>query len=83
LELRRPQPADLAVRKLKRFAPKDREDVQFLCDQGYVKDIEELRRSLESAFPFSHEKDGDRARDTAFRNLERVGDYLAGRVSSL
>lgn len=73
---------DLAATKLKSFRPKDRQDLQFLCDAGLL-EPKELRASLESAFLWSHEKDGDRDRDTAFANLAKVIDYLDGGSLSL
>jgi Nucleotidyltransferase of unknown function (DUF6036) len=76
------EPHDYAATKLKSFRPKDREDLQFLCDQG-VLDPVELRRSLESAFVWVAEKDGDPDRDRAFQNLQRVIDYLEGKSRSL
>jgi hypothetical protein len=83
LRLRRPDPYDLAVTKLKRFAAKDREDIQFLCDHGHVSDINKLRQVLDSAFLWVHEKDDDPDRERAFNNLERVREYLEGRIQSL
>jgi hypothetical protein len=76
IRLWRPEPHDLAATKLKSFRPQDRVDLQFLCDEG-------LRRSLESAFAFVHEKDDDPNRDRAFANLERVIRYLQGEIPSL
>jgi hypothetical protein len=78
LRLWQPEPHDLAATKLKCFRRQDREDLQFLCDRGLLK-AGALRQSLESAFAFVHEKDGDRA----FANLERVLQYLEGAISSL
>lgn len=76
------EPHDLAATKLKRFAPKDREDLRFLCDQGKL-NSENLRVSLEKAWRWSTEKDGDRDRDAAFANLKKVIDYLEGNATSI
>lgn len=77
-----PEPHDLAATKLKRFAPRDREDLRWLADQGKL-EPELLRQRLESAFIWTHEKDGDPDRDRAFRNLATVLDYLEGRTDVL
>jgi hypothetical protein len=82
LRLWRPEPHDLAATKLKYYRPQDREDLMFLCNQGLVT-AEGLRRSLESAFLWVHEKDDDPDRDRAFHNLAKMIAYLEGRASSL
>jgi hypothetical protein len=76
------EPHDYAATKLKCFRPKDRQDLQFLCDAGLLR-IEELRASLASAFAWVHEKDGDADRERAFANLEQVAAYLDGTSASL
>jgi hypothetical protein len=80
---------DLAVTKLKSFRPKDRQDLQALCDRGLL-DVGKLRESLDAAFPFRSPKPEDATddRDTpdwgiAFANFKRVEDYLGGRIGSL
>jgi hypothetical protein len=73
---------DLAVTKLKSYRPQDRQDLQFLCDRSLL-DPAELRRSLEAAFIWTTEKDGDPDRERAFANLERVVAYLEGKSRSL
>jgi hypothetical protein len=73
---------DLAATKLKSFRAKDRDDLQFLCDTGRLEG-RELRESLESAFLWTTDKDGDPDRDRAFAHLERVLQYLEGRSSTL
>jgi hypothetical protein len=73
---------DFAVTKLKRFRPQDREDLQYLCDEG-VLEPGRLRESLKEAFVWVHEKDGDTQRERAFANLGKVVDYLEGRSRSL
>jgi hypothetical protein len=73
---------DLAVTKLKRFEPKDREDVRQLCDIGEI-DPARLEESLEKAFRFSTPKDGDPHRDRAFAHLRRVQAYLHGETTDL
>lgn len=70
-------PNDLAVTKLKSFRPQDRRDIQFLCDRGLVRK-EVMEASLEKAFLFTAEKDGDPDRERAFANLRVVADYLDG-----
>jgi hypothetical protein len=78
LRLCRLEPHDLATTKLKSFRPQDRQDLQFLCDQGLL-DPTALRSSVESAFTWVMEKDGDPAREAAFAHLETVKDYLEGK----
>jgi hypothetical protein len=73
---------DLAATKLKSFRSQDREDLQFLCDQGKLS-VQPLRQSLERAFIWSTPKDGDPDYDRAFAHLERVVQYLEGRLASL
>jgi Nucleotidyltransferase of unknown function (DUF6036) len=73
---------DFAATKLKTFRPQDRQDLRFLCDQGVLK-ADELRQSLEKAWIWHLEKDGNPDRDAAFANLERVINYLQGRSASL
>lgn len=68
---------DLAATKLKSFRPQDRQDLQALCDEGFL-DAKELRKSFDSAFLWTTPKDGDPDRDRAERHLERVIDYLEG-----
>jgi hypothetical protein len=75
-----PEAHDLAATKLKRFHPKDREDLRILCDSGGL-DAERLRRRLESAFAWAEKDDPDRAR--AMSNLGRVVHYLEGRSPQL
>jgi hypothetical protein len=82
LRLWRLEPHDLAATKLKSFRPKDRQDLQYLCDRGLL-DPAKLRASLESAFAWHMEKDGDPDREAAFAHLEVVVDYLEGRSRSL
>jgi hypothetical protein len=76
------EPHDDAATKLKSFRPQDRQDLQFLCDAGLLR-AGDLTASLESAFAWIMEKDGDEGRDRAFANLKRVLEYLEGRVTSL
>ncbi|HZT81768.1 MAG TPA: DUF6036 family nucleotidyltransferase, partial [Gemmataceae bacterium] len=76
------EPHDLAATKLKTFRPQDRQDLQFLCDLGLLK-ATDLKRSLDSAFLWSLEKDGDPDREAAFNHLQVVSDYLEGRRRSL
>jgi hypothetical protein len=73
---------DLAATKLKSFRRQDRDDLRFLCDASQLH-AERLRASLESAFRWTSEKDGDPDRERAFANLERVVAYLDGRSSTL
>jgi hypothetical protein len=74
------EPHDFAVTKLKRFEPRDRQDLRLLCDAGLL-GAECLKERLVSAFPWDLEKDGDAARDAAFRNLDLVTRYLAGEIT--
>jgi len=69
---------DLAATKLLSFRSQDRDDLRFLCDEGQLH-AEGLKGSLESAFRWTTEKDGDTSRDRAFANLEKVIAYLDGR----
>jgi hypothetical protein len=72
-------PHDLAATKMRRFATKDREDIRQLCDLGLI-DEAQLESTLEKAFWYVHEKDGDEFRDGAFRNLRVVQKYLRGEI---
>jgi Nucleotidyltransferase of unknown function (DUF6036) len=72
-------PHDLAATKLRRFEPKDREDIRQLCDLGLL-DPTTLEEILEKAFRWNLEKDGDDYRDIPFRNLRTVQRYLRGEV---
>ena len=76
------EPNDLAATKHKSFRPQDRQDLQFLCDAGLLSP-DELRASLESAFLWIHQKDGDENRQRAFANLQKVIDYLNGKRTTL
>jgi hypothetical protein len=76
LRPRQPESHDLAVTKLKRFHPKDREDLRILCDSGELR-ADRLKERLESAFAWAEKDDLDQRR--AMVNLERVVDYLEGR----
>jgi hypothetical protein len=78
LRLWRLEPHDLAATKLKCFRPQDRQDLQFLCDQGLL-DPANLRSAVESAFTWVAEKDGNPGREAAFAHLEIVKDYLEGK----
>ncbi len=73
---------DLAISKLKRFAPKDREDLTTLADKGLLLS-QTLRDRLESAFLWDMEKDGDPSRDTAFDHLQRLIAYIEGKMPGL
>jgi hypothetical protein len=71
---------DFAASKMKSFRPKDREDLQMMCDRGML-DAANLRNSLEAAYPFSvpgKDDDDDPGRVKAFRHLTIVMEYLAG-----
>ncbi len=73
---------DLAATKLKSFRSQDRLELQFLCDAGKLS-AEALRESLNHAFIWNTPKDGDPDYDRAFANLERVLQYLEGRIPAL
>jgi hypothetical protein len=77
---KRPEANDLAVTKLSRFHPKDREDVRTLCDRGLL-DPATLRERLDLAHAFTEE--GNKGRENAYANLEVVIDYLEGRSRTL
>lgn len=79
LEIYHLEPHDLAATKMRRFAPKDREDIRQLCDLNLL-DEHQLEQTLESAFRFNHEKDGDPFRDNAFEHLRIVQRYLRGEI---
>lgn len=76
------EPNDLAATKMKSFRPQDREDLRILCEQGDLQP-EQLRASVEKAWLWSTDKDGDEMRDTTFLNLNRVIEYLEGRSKTL
>jgi hypothetical protein len=82
IRLWRLDPHDLAATKLESFRVQDREDLQFLCDRGFLEG-EKLRQALERALIWDHEKDGDPHRERAFANLTRVIAYLEGRSRTL
>jgi hypothetical protein len=65
------EPNDLAVTKMKSFRPQDRQDLQFLCDEGVLQ-ADKLRESMNKAWMWTTGKDGDDLRDNAFANLEKV-----------
>jgi hypothetical protein len=73
---------DLAVSKLRRFAAKDRQDLQELCDKGLLR-AEALKSAFEGAFVWTTEKDGDDSRDNALEALRRVTAYLQGDLPRL
>lgn len=73
---------DLAATKLKSFRSQDRDDLRFLCDAGQLH-AEGLRASLESAFRWTTDKDGDPDRERAFTNLKKVIAYLDGEGRTL
>lgn len=73
---------DLAATKMRIFRPQDRQDLRFLCDLGLLQ-AAQLRESLEKAWIWSLEKDGDPLRDAAFAHLQIVIDYLEGRSATL
>jgi hypothetical protein len=80
---------DLAATKLKSFRPKDRQDLQALCDQGLL-DAARLRQSLEAAFPYRSPKAEDADDDPdnpdwgkACASWKRVKDYLNGKITSI
>ncbi|HEY7327919.1 MAG TPA: DUF6036 family nucleotidyltransferase [Gemmataceae bacterium] len=80
---------DLAATKLKSFRPKDREDLQILCDRGLL-DPAKLQESLTAAFPFKSPKVEDVEDDPdtpdwarALANLKRLQSYLRGSIASI
>lgn len=83
IELYHLDPYDLVASKLRRFAAKDRADIQQLCDWGEVSDPVLLEAILEKAFPFNLEKDGDPFRDVPFANLRVVQRYIRGEIAKL
>lgn len=81
IRLWKPEVHDLAATKLKSFRTQDRQDIHYLCTAGLLT-AEKLRASLESAFLWTMEKDGDPDRDRAFANLDKVITFLKGRSTS-
>jgi Nucleotidyltransferase of unknown function (DUF6036) len=80
---------DLAVTKLKSFRPRDREDLQNLCNKGLL-NAAKLHESLQAAFPFRSPKAEDAEDDPdtpdwgkALGNLKRVESYLKGLIPSI
>ncbi len=71
---------DLAATKLRRFSAKDRADIRLLCDLTHL-DPQRLEATLEEAYPFNMDKDGDEFRDSAFRSLRVVQRYLRGEIT--
>ena len=76
------EPNDLAVTKMKSFRSQDRQDLKYLCDRGVLQ-VDKLRESMDKAWMWTTEKDGDEMRDRAFANLEKVIAYLEGRSRTL
>jgi hypothetical protein len=74
---------DLAVTKLQRFAPKDRQDLRYLCDQGLL-EAGKLRSALGRALYWA-DKDGEEEDDRhpAAVHLDRVIAYLEGESKDL
>jgi hypothetical protein len=79
IRLYRLDPHDLAASKLRRFSAKDRADVRLLCDLGCL-NPERLEQILEKAFLWNMDKDGDEFRDSAFRSLRTVQQYLRNEI---
>jgi hypothetical protein len=80
---------DLATTKLKSFRPKDRQDLQALCDRGLL-DAAKLRESLDAAFAYRSPKPEDAEDDPdtpgwaqALSNFKRVEAYLKGEIRSI
>jgi hypothetical protein len=80
---------DLAATKLRSFRPKDREDLQALCDRGLL-NAAKLRESLDAAFPWRSPKPEDADVDVdnpdwtkAHASFKRVEDYLNGKIRSI
>jgi hypothetical protein len=80
---------DLAATKLKSFRPKDRDDLQNLCDRGLLT-VEKLYARLNAAFPFRSQKVEDTEEDPdtpgwgkALANFKRVKAYLKGEITSI
>jgi hypothetical protein len=84
IELYHLGPYDLILSKLRRFAAKDRQDVQQLCDWEDI-DPDELERILGTMLLRSERKDGadDDGMDVHLENLRVVQKYLRGEISEL
>ena len=80
LQVYRLDPHDLAATKLRRFYPRDREDIRMLCDEGVLDEVK-LEAVLEEAYRWTTDKDGDDYRDKTFKNLRTVQAYLRGEIS--
>lgn len=72
---------DLAISKLKRFLPRDRQDLALLADLGHL-DAEVLPARFDKGYA-GHYKSGDPEDEAARDNLERLIDYLDGRIDRL
>ena len=70
---------DFAVTKLKRFSPKDQEDIRTMCDLELL-DPDTLAQRVIAAHPFRHEKDEDAGRVAADENVQVVVNYLQSGV---
>ncbi len=79
LRVFRLDPHDLIISKLRRFSPKDRQDIRELCDRKQI-DPDKLERILGEAIQFYCEKDGDEYNDRPFANLRVVQKYLRGEI---
>ncbi len=80
---------DLAATKLRSFRPRDREDLQNLCDRGLL-NAAKLYESLQAAFPFRSPKMEDTEDDPdspdwgkALANWKQVEAYLKGSIASI
>jgi Nucleotidyltransferase of unknown function (DUF6036) len=80
---------DLAATKLKSFRPRDRADLQALCEKDLL-NAGKLRESLEAAFPWKSPKEADADDDPdtpdwgkALENCKRVEAFLNGQIRSI
>jgi len=89
LEMFHLDPHDLIISKLVRFAAKDRQDIQHLCDHETI-DPDKIRALLKGAYPWVVDRkveeegwDDDPKARNAYENVESVYRYLNGDSESV
>jgi len=82
IELFHLEPHDLIVTKLRRFAAKDRQDIQQLCELIEI-DPDLVEQRLESAYYLVHPQYEDSDRESSFANLRKLQQFLSGDSTEL
>lgn len=71
---------DFIVTKLRRFNSQDRKDISYICDREPIK-TQTLRDRLDSAFGWYYKDDA--YQEGPRKNLERVIEYLDGKITTI